>query len=863
MLLTVEVDPRSANTLSMVFGRRSRPLYRGPGVQVLLCPHTHAEQCQAVTVLSLIDALEGSSSITRRDGAAVPLPSAVPYSLRAPLTLGIEALWREMAPEALAFIDEPLSLSLHLTALRCHAGDRLLKALFEPLGYAVEVTHLAGAEIGVDGFDSIHYMVRLSGSQTLRDALSHVSVVVASLDVHAGQWLTEMDVERVLQHGFSWIANHPQRQLIETRLRGESPPEPAGLHGERHRAVRDHLIALGAKRVLDLGCGRGDLVRLLVREPCFEEIAAIDISAEGIREASINWSDDSSQCRVSFQQRALSYADPVFHGFDAAAVVEVIEHLGEHQLRAFERVIWDRARPTTIIVTTPNFEYNALLYPGSPRLREPEHRFEWTRPQFENWARSLAARTGYGVVFTGAGPTDGERGPLTQIAIFTRTEPVLPSTREKPACASYGEEVLESSVVAAGRRISTRFSRELEIPFEGAAVALEMIGSAAVDPRWLIYLPHDSPSCRPPDQESLIEDPADAFDYFERNGVRRVVCIETLSRARAVCIVCRDTAAAERRFGVEGQGGILYGFTGRRAFGSEAFQAAVLRAARAALDAAEFWSRFDTDWVALDCEVYPWSATAQSVVHGRPVSLHSFMAPAITGQVSLNAAGEILGRAEAAGELPGLSTQVQQRLASVREYTALYRQHWSPVTAVSDLRLLPLDVLATEGCVHLGRDALWHLEEGRRLAGEFPGLFRIPRHEPFLTDAAGRAAAVEWMGALADRSREGFLLKPLGTAPDTVIGELHPSLRCGRSTALWAKHCSERPSAGAFARLTERGNRAEALLALQQDLLSREALERFVEGQPLSRVHECVFAALSTQCQVAVVPSATGGGTSR
>ncbi|MGA8112811.1 MAG: methyltransferase, partial [Actinocatenispora sp.] len=181
----------------------------------------------------------------------------------------------------------------------------------------------------------------------------------------------------------------------------------------------------GARRVLDLGCGSGPLLAALARDPRYTEVVGADVSARALElaERRLGRLADQQRDRVRLVQTALTYADARLTGFDAAVLMEVVEHVDLPRLPALERAVFGGARPGTILVTTPNAEYN-VRYPGlaDGRLRHHDHRFEFDRARFREWAAATAERYGYTVVFRPVGDDDPEVGPPTQLATFTRAQ---------------------------------------------------------------------------------------------------------------------------------------------------------------------------------------------------------------------------------------------------------------------------------------------------------------------------------------------------------------------------------------------------------------------------------------------------------
>jgi 3' terminal RNA ribose 2'-O-methyltransferase Hen1 len=302
-----------------------------------------------------------------------------------------------------------------------------------------------------------YYTVTLRAECRLRDLLTHLYVLIPVLDDDKHYWVGPDEVEKLLRHGAGWLAAHPERELIArrylkhqhrlaraalARLAEEDEPDPdaaaaahAGeeavleerirLNEQRLGAVTAALRESGAKRVLDLGCGEGKLLRELLKDRQFEEIVGVDVSYRTLEVARDRLHYDrlppAVRQRVTLLQRSLTYRDRRLAGYDAAAVVEVVEHLDPPRLAAFERVLLEFARPAAVVLTTPNAEYN-VKFPTLPagRLRHRDHRFEWTRAEFRAWAERVAERFGYAVRFLPVGPDDPAVGSPTQMGVFNR-----------------------------------------------------------------------------------------------------------------------------------------------------------------------------------------------------------------------------------------------------------------------------------------------------------------------------------------------------------------------------------------------------------------------------------------------------------
>lgn len=348
--------------------------------------------------------------------------------------------------------ETPLPLEARLAVLPCRGGEAFLRRLFEPLGYALTVQRHPLDVLFPEWGDSPYYTVALTGRCRLRDLLSHLYVLIPVLDNDKHYWVGYAEIEKLLRHGEGWLSAHPERENITRRYlkhqgqlakaalarlleeEGEVAEEenaPAELiledrvrlNDQRLTAVQAALKDSGARRVLDLGCGEGKLLRALLHDSQFTEIVGVDVSPRALEIARLRLdrlpSELSERCRLL--HGSLMYRDARLSGYDAAAVVEVIEHLDPPRLSAFERVLFEFARPRTVVLTTPNAEYNVrfeTLPAGA--FRHKDHRFEWTRTQFQEWANGVAQRFGYTVRFAPVGSEDEIVGSPTQMGVFSR-----------------------------------------------------------------------------------------------------------------------------------------------------------------------------------------------------------------------------------------------------------------------------------------------------------------------------------------------------------------------------------------------------------------------------------------------------------
>jgi 3' terminal RNA ribose 2'-O-methyltransferase Hen1 len=327
--------------------------------------------------------------------------------------------------------DKARDLDIHVPSVRSRGGSSLVRNLFEPLGWEVETSEYVPTCVDLT----------LHGHLTLKDALSHLYVLLPVLDDAKHYWVGDGEIDKLMRHAQGWLADHPAREVITqrylahqkgyvadatARLLGEdieaTPScQPPKLSVQRTDFLVATLTALGVHKVLDLGCGEGKLVRALLGDPRFEVLGA-DVSSTVLAraEASLERLSDRQRERVSFIQASATYRDTRFSGFDALVLSEVVEHLDPDRLDSLERTVFGYAQPTHVLVTTPNAEYNALYGMEDGAMRHSDHRFEWTRSQFQQWAGALAQRTGYTVSFEGVGDEDPQAGFPTQAAVFTK-----------------------------------------------------------------------------------------------------------------------------------------------------------------------------------------------------------------------------------------------------------------------------------------------------------------------------------------------------------------------------------------------------------------------------------------------------------
>ena len=467
MLLTLTTTHQPATDLGYLLRKhpdRQQSFDVGFGTAHVLYPEASAERCTAAFVLDIdpVALVRGRKREGGRSegGLLAQYVNDRPYTASSFLSVALGRVFgsamtsRSEARPELAVM--PLPLIARVVPIACNGGAELIERLFAPLGYVVTATPVGeGADIRVPYWD-----VTLSGTVPLADLLGHLYVLVPVLDDEKHYWVADDEIEKLLRRGEGWLPQHPERDLITRRYLKhgrrlarialerlaeleETPPseaealaDPAAdapteavapvprLNDLRIARVTEVLRESGARSVLDLGCGSGRLIAALLKEHQFDKIVGVDASVRDLETAGARLKLERASRRVrdgvKLLHGALTYRDQRLKGFDAAALVEVIEHIDLPMLDSLAAVVFGDARPTTVVVTTPNREYNARYEKLEVHsLRHHDHRFEWTRAEFEAWANAVAERYGYAVRFEGIGEADLELGTSTQMGVFT------------------------------------------------------------------------------------------------------------------------------------------------------------------------------------------------------------------------------------------------------------------------------------------------------------------------------------------------------------------------------------------------------------------------------------------------------------
>lgn len=466
-------------------------------------------------------------------------------------------------------------------------------------------------------------------------------------------------------------------------------------------------------------------------------------------------------------------------------------------------------------------------------------------PQAEWINRTLCIDTG--CVFGGSltALRYPERELVAVPAARTYYEPIRPLL---PAATSPQREaaVLDIEDVLGKKVIEPRVGHRITIREENARAALEVMSRFAIDPRWLIYLP---PTMSPPataDTGDLLERPQEAFAYFAQVGVQQLVCQEKHMGSRAVVVLCRDPSVAARRFGIADEGvGVIYTRTGRRFFQQVEWERDLLVRLDAALTRAGLWEGLQSDWIALDCELLPWSAKAEDLLRNQ------YAPTGAAAAAMLEAAVSRLDQAQGSGlELGALPQTAHERRQAIEHYIQTYRRYCWKVSGPADLKLAPFHILAHEASVSLAREHAWHLHWIDRLVAADPGLIHpTARREVDLNDPHSVARATEWWEQLTAAGGEGMVVKPAAGLVIDARGLVQPGIKCRGREYLRLIYGPTYTEADHLARLRSRSLRAKRSLALREYALGLEGLHRFVDQEGLYRVHECVFGVLALESE--------------
>lgn len=468
MILTITWEGQNTQDLGYLLYKhpeRAQQFELSYGKAYVFYPEVSNERTTAALVLDIdpIDLARGK--LGSKEGGLFDYVNDRPYAATSFMSTAINRVFgtamkgkSEHRPELAA---GPMHLTATLSSLKDRGNETLAQELFEPLGYMV-TTQRSKLDVKFPEWGESPYMdLTITGDVRLADLLNHLYVLIPVFDRQKHYYMAEEEIQKLMDHSEGWLATHPAKDKIvrryfgvkrglarraldrlatgsdedeETAEEAEATEDAAEekeartpLNTQRLETVKNAVLASGAKSVIDLGCGSAPLTAMLLRDPQIRKVTACDVSARALEKAAQRLHTDrmplTLKDKLTLMQASLTYRDQRFDGYDCACVVEVIEHIEPMRIPAFERVVFEFAKPGTVILTTPNREYNVNYEKlEEDQLRHHDHRLEWTRNEFRQWTEHVCERFGYTCVIIGIGEMDEAHGQPTQMGVFTRNE---------------------------------------------------------------------------------------------------------------------------------------------------------------------------------------------------------------------------------------------------------------------------------------------------------------------------------------------------------------------------------------------------------------------------------------------------------
>lgn len=473
MLLTISTTHYPASDLSYLLHKHPAKVQQAEvtgGVAHIFYTTVSDERCTAALLLDIdpVALVRGNGSERGNEFTLDQYVNDRPYAASSLLSGAIAKAYSSAlngrCKDKPELVKVAMPFEVAIPALPVRGGEAVLKGLFEPLGYEVNCTRHIIDEQHPEWGDSRYFDLHLRHTVTLQALLSHLYILIPVCDNEKHYWVGKHEMEKLLEKGQGWLEQHPAREMIivrylkyqrglanqalESLLKEEENPDEAvaeqaeeaeevnavapavaaekvRVHDQRLLTVRQVLLDTGANSVADLGCGEGKLLKLLLEERQFTRILGMDVSYFSLSIAQdklkLDRMPEKQRERIQLIHGSLTYKDDRLKGYDAAALVEVIEHLDMPRLAALERTVFGHAQPGVIIVTTPNIEYNVKFEKmEAGAMRHNDHRFEWSRQEFQHWGDGLAGKYGYNVSYYPLGEEDPQIGAISQMAVFKR-----------------------------------------------------------------------------------------------------------------------------------------------------------------------------------------------------------------------------------------------------------------------------------------------------------------------------------------------------------------------------------------------------------------------------------------------------------
>lgn len=467
MLLTITYEGLNTDEIGFLLHKnpeRAQRFELSYGSAYVFYPEVSDERTTVALLLDIdpIDLARGK--VGSRDGGLFDYVNDRPYASTSFMSTAMVRIFgtamNGKCDEKPELAETPLQLTAFLSSLKDNRDGELAKELFEPLGYTVKTERTVLDSAFPEWGDSPYIDLTISGKVRLADLLNHLYVLIPVFDRQKHYYISEDEIRKLLDHGKGWLENHPYKEKITRRYfnmrksyarkaldillgdeesaentdnpengeNAENSAEKAArtpLNTQRMETVKNAVLASGAQSVIDMGCGEGRLTSLLLCEQQIRKVTACDVSVSVLEKASqrlhIDRMNEFKKNKLTLMQASLTYKDKRFEGFDCACAVEVIEHIEPMRIPAFERSVFEFAAPKTVIITTPNREYNANYeHMEDNELRHGDHRFEWTRGEFREWTEHICEKFGYSCEISGIGESDEKYGSPTQMGVFTR-----------------------------------------------------------------------------------------------------------------------------------------------------------------------------------------------------------------------------------------------------------------------------------------------------------------------------------------------------------------------------------------------------------------------------------------------------------
>lgn len=756
---------------------------------------------------------------------------------------------------------QKIPLEINIPIMTCKGGEEVFRKLFEPLGWNVDCKE----------YDFKNYMwgkskyvkSTIRGDFTVSDAISHLYIMIPVCDGDKHYYVGETEIEKLVRIGGTWLESHPMKRMIidryldyrkslvseaEDKLSSdeeilekykekEEKEHKKSLYDARLDYVIKSLKERNVESIIELGCGEGKVLRAISSHPSLssKKIAGLDVSLRSLSHAKHRLRKTEN---ISLFHGAATYKDGKIKDFDAVLLVEVIEHQEKSALPRLEDVVFGFARPRIVIVTTPNKDYNKNFGLSDEKLRHRDHRFEFSIEEFDNWCEKIKDKFKYNYEKTTISQNEEEAiGPSFGV-VFTRIE------HSNVRCP---ESLINIHDVLDKRMVSTELDGDVSWRNIQASVALEQIARFSVDPNWLIYLPPTMSPCETaPEDSEFLERPREAFDYYRNHGVSKVVCQIKHMGSRMISIVCKDSETAKKKFGSDDKLGVCYSRLGRPFFVDQNIESQIIDELRTQMTNTGMWKSLDTNWVVFDGELMPWSAKAKDLI------IKQYATVGLSGQTSLeNLKSEIekfSKRNIDVKELPTLD-KLDERLFFLKKYDEMYNRYCWKLNGIKGLKYAIFHVMASEGKVHTDKTNLWHIRNGNALALESNIVF--PTDCYLINDLNSEketSFAIAWWNDMTTRGDEGMVVKPMNFVEKRENRLIQHSLKCRGKDYLRIIYGPEYTDKANIDRLRQRSVFHKRKKASQEFALGIEALNRFVKGEPLSKIHECVFGIVALEC---------------